>query len=318
VKLEIENETRVVRCNSMRVVLALTLAALLAMQGVQPLRAAQQIQAAASPDVSATIAEMLSVACRQDTTRFPEFLTQTNATFYRQLPSEQQVAFLRRIVQLQDQGRALLTSDASHRQVVRCETPSFTLQIKIGTPRIEQNLAFVPVELASERKAEFGMVLSSSGWKFISLGLLMIDFPQLSAEWAAQDMGVREDAAMAALRKVAAAIDTYFKAFEKLPESLAQLGPAPKEGISDEAAGLLDAELSAGRAGGYTLRFRILPTSADDKESRFELAAAPVQYGTSGRRSFFLDSSGKMRGADKQGAPATAADPLIEESSSIH
>jgi hypothetical protein len=306
------------RRDPVRAVSALTLAVLLAIHCMQPLHAAQQIQAPATPDVSATIAEMLSVACRQDTTRFPEFLTQANATFYRQLPSEQQIALLRRIVQLQDQGRALLTSDASHRQVVRCETPSFTLQIKIGSPRVEQNLAFVPVELASERKAEFGMVLSSSGWKFISLGLLMIDLPQLSVEWAAQDMGVREDAAMVALRKVAAAIETYYKAFEKLPESLAQLGPAPKEGISNEAAGLLDAELSAGRGGGYTLRYRILPTSADDKESRFELAAAPTQYGTSGRRSFFLDSSGKMRGADKQGAPATAADPLIEESSSIH
>jgi hypothetical protein len=35
------------------------------------------------------------------------------------------------------------------------------------------------------------------------------------------------------------------------------------------------------------------------------------------RRSFFLDSSSKLRGADKQGAPATAADPVIEESSSV-
>jgi hypothetical protein len=307
-----------VRCDPTRTMLAVALVTMLAIQGLQPVRAGQQTQAPATPDVSGTLAEMLSVACRQDTARFPEFLTQTNATFYRQLPSDQQIALLRRIVQLQDAGRALLTSDAAHHAVVRCETPSFTLQIKIGAPRVEQNLAFVPVELASERKAEFGMVLSSGGWKFISLGLLMIDLPQLSAEWALQDMGVREDAAMAALRRVAVAIDTYYKAFEKMPESLGQLGPAPKEGISDEAAGLLDAELAAGRAEGYALRYRIVPAGADGKESRFELAAAPTQYGATGRRSFFLDSSGKMRGADKQGAPATAADPLIEESSSVH
>ena len=315
-KLQTRDGEKWPRFIPMRAMRALALAALLSASGSHAARAVQQ--APGAPDASGTLAEMLSVACRQDTTRFPDYLTQTNAAFYRQLPAEQQIALLRRIVQLQDAGRALLTSDAAHRTVVRCETPSFTLLIRLGTPRVDQNLAFVTVELAADRKAEFGMVLSSSGWKFISLGLLMIDLPQLSVEWAAQDMEAREDAAMAALRKVSVAIDTYFKAFEKLPESLAQLGPAPKEGISEEAAGLLDAELAAGRAGGYALRYRIVPAGADGKESRFELGAAPTQYGVTGRRSFFLDSSGKMRGADKQGAPATAADPLIEGSSSVH
>jgi hypothetical protein len=302
----------------MRPMLALALAAMLAAPTLQTARAMEQASPTGTLDVAATLAEMLSVACRQETSRFPDYLTQTNATFYHQLPNEQQIALLRRIVQLQDAGRALLTTDSTHRTVVRCETPSLTLQIRIGTPRVEQNLAFVPVELAADRKAEFGMVLSNSGWKFISLGLLMLDLPQLSVEWAAQDMGEREDAGMAALRKVAAAINTYSSAFEKLPESLAQLGPAPKEGISEETAGLLDADLAAGHALGYALRYRVLPAGEDGKESRYELSATPTQYGTSGRRSFFLDSTGKMRGADKQGAGATAADPVIEESSSVH
>lgn len=289
---------------------------LLATPGSQAAKVAQQ--APGMPDAAVTVGEMLSAACRQDTNRFPDFLTRTNAAFYRKLPSEQQVALLRRIVQIQDIGRPLIGSDAAHQVVVRCETAAFTLQIRIGTPRIEENLAYVPVELAADRKADFGMVLSSGGWKLISLGLLVIDLPQLSAEWAAQDMDLREDGAMAALRKVAQAIDTYYKAFEKLPELLAQLGPAPKEGISDEAAGLLDAELAAGRAGGYSLRYRIVPAGDEGKETRFELGATPTQYGTTGRRSFFLDSSGKMRGADKQGAPATAADPIVEEPSTNH
>jgi hypothetical protein len=303
----------------MRLMRALALVALLAALGPQAAQAVQQSPGATgTPDASAMLAEMLSVACRQDTSRFPEYLTQTNAAFYRQLPAEQQIGLLRRIVQLQDVGRALLTTDSAHHTVVRCETPSFTLQIRIGAPRVDQNLAFVPVELAADRKSEFGMVLNSSGWKFISLGLLMIDLPQLSVEWAAQDMQTHEDVAMVTLRKVAVAIDTYYLAFDKLPESLAQLGPAPKEGISEEAAGLLDAALAAGRAGGYTLRYRIVPAGEDGKESRFELGATPTQYATTGRRSFFLDSSGKLRGADKQGLPATAADPMVEESSSIH
>jgi hypothetical protein len=330
VNLRIQAAEKWVGLESMRrmrsaplMMLALSVGAVLAASSSLTARAFAQQPAQPPPafnptDPTATLAEMLSVACRQDANRFPDYLTPTNAAFYKQLPNEQQIGLLRRLVQLQDAGRALLTSDSSHRTVVRCETPSLTAQIHIGMPRVDQNIAFVPVELTPDRKADFGMVLNSNGWKFISLGLLMIDLPQLSAEWATQDMGTREDAAMAAMRKVGAAIDTYHKAFEKLPDSLAQLGPAPKEGISDEAAGLLDAELAAGRAGGYALRYRVVPSGEEGKESRFELGAAPAQYGTTGRRSFFIDSSGKMRGADKHGAPATAADPMIEESSSFH
>ncbi len=325
--LRIQDREKLVRrkpmppARSNRLMCALALAALLVAPSMQGAGALQQAPAAAAPpipDPVETLAEMLSVACRQEVNRFPNFLTQTNAAFYKQLPSDQQIGLLRRIVQLQDAGRALLTTDNTHHTVVRCETPSLTLQIRIGTPRVEENLAVVSVELSADRKADFGMVLSSTGWKFISLGLLMIDIPQLSVEWAAQDMEVREDAAIAAIHKVAQAIDTYYKAFEKLPDTFAQLGPAPKEGISEEAAGLLDAELAAGRAGGYTLRYRVVPAGEEGKESRYELGATPTQYGATGRRSFFLDSTGKLRAADKEGAPATAADPLVEESSSIH
>jgi hypothetical protein len=315
-----QNEFKLRRGKSFGRVLAmfgLALAALVPLIAAPALNATRAPQLSpGAPDPTATVAEMLSVACRQDTARFPDYLTQANANFYRQLPPEQQVSLLRRLVQLQDAGRPLLSTDSSHRPSVRCETSSLTLQIKIGAPRVEQNLAFVPVELSPERKAEFGMVLSTGGWKFISLGLLMIDLPQLSAEWAAQDSSAREEGAIAALRKVAQAIDTYRKAFEKLPESLTQLGPPPKEGISDEAAGLIDADLAAGRAPGYTLRYRIVPAGEEGKESRYELGATPNQYNTTGRRSFFLDSTGKLRAADKHGAPATAADPVVEESSS--
>jgi hypothetical protein len=161
------------------------------------------------------------------------------------------------------------------------------------------------------------MVLGNGGWKLISIGVLMIDLPQLQKEWAAQDMESREDEAMAAMRKMAAAIDIYRAAFNKMPDTLAQLGPAPKTGISPEAAGLLDADLAAGRGGGYTVRFRVVPAEENGKESHFELAATPNAYGKTGVRSFFLDSTGRMRGADKQGAPATVDDPAINESSSV-
>jgi hypothetical protein len=274
----------------------------------------------ASPESpSVTLANLFVAACRQDTAKFSDFLTTMNAAHFRNLPPEQQLAFVRRVVQVQDAGKPLVSPADGGSMLVQCETPGFTLQIRLGAPRIDQNLAFVNVEVAPGRKTDFGMVLGNGGWKLISIGVLMLDLPQLEKGWAAQDMESREGEAMAAMRKMAAAIILYRAAFNKMPDSLAQLGPAPKEGISPDAAGLLDADLAAGRGAGYTVRYRVLPAGENEKESKFELAATPNAYGKTGVRSFVLDAVGRMRGADKQGAPANSADPIINnESSSVH
>lgn len=44
---------------------------------------------------------------------------------------------------------------------------------------------------------------------------------------------------------------------------------------------------------------------------KFELSAIPLEYGKSGKVSMFLDSTGVLRGGDKGGASASAADPPI-------
>ncbi len=97
----------------------------------------------------------------------------------------------------------------------------------------------------------------------------------------------------------------------KLPESLAQLGPAPPDQISPEQASLVNEHLAAGSQRGYSYRYRIVP-APDGGETAFELAAAPEDYGKTGRRSFFLDTKGKVHAADKHGAVATSDDPPIE------
>jgi hypothetical protein len=272
--------------------------------------------ATASADTVSTLAEILAEACRQDVAKFPDYLTEKNAAYFKQLTAQQQVALLRRLVLLQEPGRALLSNDANGRTILRCDTPSFTGEIHLGVPRIEQNLAFVPVLIKPDRQIDFGLVLTSGGWKLLSIGVLILDLQQLQPEWDAQEMADREEDALKAMYKISAAIETYRNAFEKLPESLAQLGPAPKEGISPDAAGLLDANLVSGRVSGYTFRYRTIPYGEDGKEMRFELSATPDEYGKTGKRSFFTNSTGRMRGGDKQGAAATAADPLLEESSS--
>lgn len=270
----------------------------------------------ASDDPVAALSGILAAACRQDIAKFAEYLTTANATFYRQLTPAQQVAILRRLVLLDDPGRGLLSTRGDGSTEIRCETSSTTREIHLSKPRTDQNISFVPIEVKPDRQIDFGLVATKDGWKLLSVGVLMLDFAQLQPEWDAQDLAEREDVATGAMYKIRAAIETYRKAFERLPETLAQLGPAPKEGISPEAAGLLKEDLASGTVEGYTLRYRIVPSGADGAETQFELAATPTEYGKSGKRSFFMNATGKLRGADKMGAPATAADPLIEEGSS--
>ncbi|MFZ0433681.1 MAG: hypothetical protein WAL86_13395, partial [Candidatus Acidiferrales bacterium] len=129
--------------------------------------------------------------------------------------------------------------------------------------------------------------------------------------WAVEDLAASEDAAVQTLRGLAAAIGTYRDAFGRLPESLAELGPAPKDQINPEQANLVNAALAAGNEGGYQFRYRIVP-GATVADSSFELAASPAPYGKSGRRSFFYDSTGKLYGADKHGAVANGDDPPID------
>jgi hypothetical protein len=45
---------------------------------------------------------------------------------------------------------------------------------------------------------------------------------------------------------------------------------------------------------------------------RFEATAVPMNYGKTGRRSFFVDESGVVRAADHQGKPATVEDPPVD------
>lgn len=44
---------------------------------------------------------------------------------------------------------------------------------------------------------------------------------------------------------------------------------------------------------------------------KYEATATPKNYGKTGRRSFFMDESGTMRGADHKGRPATLEDPKV-------
>jgi type IV pilus assembly protein PilA len=228
---------------------------------------------------------------------------------------------MKRFVLLDEPGRVLLSTSGNGQKVVRCESPSYTTEMRFGETRVRENLAYVPMEIPvpgeDPRKITFGFVREGVNWKLISVGLILLDVPAMARQWEQADLDASEDAAIADLRSVAAALDTYRRAYGKLPDTLAVLGPAPPSGISPDAAGLLDADLAGGDKSGYTIRYTIksaagdLPEDEANKAETFSVASSPKEYGKAGRRSFFLDSSGVLRGADKHGGVATSTDPRI-------
>jgi hypothetical protein len=263
-------------------------------------------------DSAAALQAMLMAACRQDETAFGNYLTRANGAAYAKLPVEERLAVLKRISLLEKPGRPLLSTDALKRRVLACQAPGATTEFRLGEAHTEENLAFIAVDAGSQ-STQFGMVREGGGWRLLSLGLLIFDIPALEQQWAEQDMEAREDAVVKTLGALADAIAQYQRAFAQLPDSLAELGPAPAEGISPDAANLIADDLAKGSSKGYQYRYRILP-SGEDGEAHFALQAAPEQYGKAGRRSFFLDDAGKIHAADKQGKAATVDDPLMKSS----
>jgi hypothetical protein len=278
-----------------------------------------EVQANGSPE--AALSDALSAACRQDSATFANSLTAENAAAYRALPPVQRTAMMKRFVLLEEPGRALLSTSDSGKQIIRCESPSYTTEVRMGQVRVRENLAFVPVEIPvsgdDPRKLTFGFVREGGNWKMISMGLILLDVPAMAKQWEEADLEASEDAAISDLRSVASALGIYRRAYGKLPDALSALGPAPPNEVSPEAASLVDADLASGNKDGYTIRYSVIPagTGASEEEANqaeaFFLVSSPNEYGKSGRRSFYLDSSGVLRGADKQGAVAAATDPRV-------
>jgi len=296
---------------------ALSLLALAGLFSASLARAQQQ--APANPETA--LSEALSSACKQDSSAFANSLTSDNAAAYRALPGPQRTAMMKRFVLLEDPGRALLSTSTAGHAVVRCESPGVATEMRFGETRLRENLAFVPMEIPiageSARSITFGLVREGGNWKILSVGLILLDIPSMARQWEQADLDAREDNAIANLRALASALETYRRAYGDWPESLALLGPAPASGVSPQAAGLTDADLAAGSKDGYAIRYSIGPARGNSRPDdtngpeTYSLAASPAEYGKTGKRSFFLDSTGILRGADKHGGVATASDPRI-------
>jgi hypothetical protein len=71
---------------------------------------------------------------------------------------------------------------------------------------------------------------------------------------------------------------------------------------------------------GYQFKIRLLDLNGDvavpgvNDAVRFEAVATPLDYGSTGRRSFYVSEEYVIRCADKKGKEATRSDPDIDES----
>jgi hypothetical protein len=263
---------------------------------------------------------VLSATCSQNQTEFVRFLTARNKEAFSRMSSPARVALMKRFVLLNEPGKPTTSSNPAGRPIVRCQTPDVTTEMQIGGAELRDNIAFLPMELrnATDSTGEdvhqvvMGFVREGGDWKLLSLGLLLLDLPALEVEWDAAEIESTEKSAIESVNKVAGAVEAYRNKYLRLPESLANLGPPLHGAANGEAAGFLDSDLANGMKAGYNIRYVILGASTLGAPAKYELSATPLQYGRTGRRSFFRDSNGTLHAADRHGAVGSVTDPKVE------
>jgi len=271
------------------------------------------------PDApSAALRDLLAAACAHDESSFEKFLTSRNAEAYSRLAPTARTELMKRFVLLDGAGKPTLSVNPSGRPGIRCTTPDGAADIQLGGTEVRENIALLPLDIrdASELGAGsphhilMGMVRENSSWKVLSLGMLFLDLPSLEVEWDQAASGNNERVALADLKTIATAVETYRKTYSRLPESLSKLGHASKP--SPDAAGLLEADLISGRSDGYVFRMVIVGANDVGAPAQYELSATPATYGRTGKLSFFRDAKGKFHAADHQGAVGHSLDPIVE------
>lgn len=268
---------------------------------------------------AAALRDTLVAACSHDEVAFKRFLTSRNVESFSRLTADARLKLMKRFVLLSDPGKPTTSANPAGRPIVSCATPYGTAEIQIGGTDLRDAVAFLPVDLREVSDPEtgaahhilFGMVREQGEWKVLSVGLLLLDLPSLEAEWDREEISTSEQEALESLGALAKAIESYRRTYFRLPESLTKLA-APKKGApTAEAAGLLDAELVAGKKNGYSFRYVIVGGNDLGAPAQYELSATPSIYGRTGNASFFRDVSGGIHAGDHQGAIGNANDPKI-------
>jgi len=278
-----------------------------------------QSPAAESP--TTILKDALVAACSQNSAEFVRALTVRNADAFGRMTPPARETLLKRFVLLDKPGKPRTQNESSGSVLIFCETSEVTTQMEIDKPELRDNLAYLPLTVKDSgdnagltaHHVTMGMVREAGQWKILSLGLLFLDLPSLELEWDRAEIKTNEQAAIASLKALVDAIETYRKTYTRLPESLKALGPAVKNAPKAEAAGLVDEGLAGGRKDGYSYRYVIVGANTSGAPAKYELAAIPAEYGRSGLRSFFCDSAGQLHSGDHKGAVGSNLDPKVGE-----
>jgi prepilin-type N-terminal cleavage/methylation domain-containing protein len=97
-------------------------------------------------------------------------------------------------------------------------------------------------------------------------------------------MNASETAAIGALRAIHEAEVQYYSTYGKYAATLAELGPPTSGAPSPAASDLIQEDLASGTKGGYKFVIQAAPTG-------YTINANPVNFGSSGRRTFYSDTS---------------------------
>jgi hypothetical protein len=133
------------------------------------------------------------------------------------------------------------------------------------------------------------------------------DLPSIDSsdnEPTANDISANEAAAINILRAIHAAQTLY-----KTKVGAGEYGTLEQL----EKQRLLNKDQIASVQDGYLFEVTV-QKSRPNSPATYSIYAVPQSYGVSGRRAFYIDHTGVLRGADKEGGPADATDPPIEAS----
>ena len=263
---------------------------------------------------------ILTAACSQDTKQFSDNLTARNADAFAHMTKAAQSTLLKRFVLLDQVGQPRVETGEQGSITIFCVTPEITTQMQFGKVELRDNLAYLPLVVrdsadttdAGARRITMGLVKENGQWKLLSLGLLLLDLPTLGEEWDRAEIQNNEKSALASVKELSAAVEKYRVTYTHLPATLGELGPSEKGAAKSDQAGLIEKELADGRKNGYLFRYVIVGANDSGAPAKYEIAAIPVEYGRTGTRSFYRDSSGTLHAADHQGAVGTQLDPKAE------
>jgi hypothetical protein len=277
-------------------------------------------QTPAPSEPAIALRDALVSACSQNATGFSQSLTSRNAEALSRMTPPARATLLKRFVLLDNPGTPSVQNGPDGHILILCATSDVTSQMEIEKPELRDNLAYIPLTIKdsadtsdqSVHHVVMGMVREKGQWKILSLGLLFLDLPSLESEWDRAEMKANEQTAIASLKALVEAIETYRKTYTHLPDSLKSLGPTVNGTPKSENAGLVDAALAAGSKDGYSYRYVIVGANTSGMPAKYEVAAIPSEYGRTGLRSFFYDSAGMVHVADHKGAIGSALDPKLE------